>query len=815
MSRLRGKLISTRTVLSLAVALAVLGPVLGFAQQAAGSGLRVLSEGRKTPGLVARGQPWKPGSLGIELRGGGAVAVDELGPGDFLVRVRVAVDERRSAGAALVLGENQLLLDAPMTLEWSGALYATLAKPAPAKQPPAPIFNVEVERVGETLNVRLDGALVGTGRCGSGAIGRFGLASGQGSLRVDRFEVRGNLVQPKVESRRSRIENGIDASIERGVAWLIDQQQRDGSWGNFQLQYPAGQTGLALYALQRCGLRADHPAIRRGYAYLDSLDPQETYALCFALLAYGVDPPPERKPRIQKLLDRLLSWQGDQGWGYPESKAGTPGFEGMHDKPDLSCTQYAVLALRACQNAGFTVPREAWLRCIAAANAFLGPVEKLNATSDKGGRQEVAGFRYLVEREPTGSMTAAGICVMKMARIGLGEKLPAQPNEASRRGIELGLGWLGTRFDVNRDVGGDRGWHLYYLYGIERVGSLLEIDVLGTSPWYEEGAEWILARQKPEGYWRANDAAGDTAISRVAESDTAFALLFLKRATRAAKTIAQEELFKPSKLATSEVRLRATGRGPISLWIEGFADSALAAHSASGGLRVVAVEYRAGDEVLARVAADPSKPWDGEPLATSLVFERPCEREVVAVVHARKPDAGESGTTVELRSQPIKLRFDGLLRPWMLEAAAKRGASLLIGQSPKVTASSELAAASGGREVADGWQWTRWLCAKNDQEPLLVFELEKQLKASEIVLHPACTRYAELGRYDRIRRVAVRLNREKKWIEVEAPADELEPIHVPLGKALPISRFEVKIIARDKGGAEAGTTGWTEIALYK
>ncbi|TAJ08077.1 MAG: hypothetical protein EPO68_15855 [Planctomycetota bacterium] len=783
--------------------------------QAKSGELRVLSEGRRAPGLVARGQPWKPEALGIQLRGGAAIAIDELGAGDFLVRARVFVADRRRQGSALVLGESQLVLDAPKQLEWNGPLFASLGKPVAVDFAPNNVATVEVERVGEKLSLRVDSALVAEGRTGLGAVGRFGLVARDGELRFDRFEVRGALVPPAPEDRLAKIEAAIDSGIERGVEWLIDQQQRDGSWGNHQVVYPAGMTGLALYALQRCGVRADHPSIRRGYAYLDSIEPRETYGLSFALLAYGVDPPPERKKRMQQLLERLLSWQRDSGWGYPEALAGTRGFEGVHDKADLSCTQYAALALRACQSAGLDVPKEAWLRCIDAADAFLGPVERLNTTgATKGARQEAAGFRYLVEREPTGSMTAAGICVMKLARNGLADRLPQQPNDKSRRGIELGLAWLGSRFDVNADVGGDKAWHLYFLYGIERVGGLLEIDRIGASAWYEDGAEWLVKRQNGDGSWRAPEAGGDPAHVRQSESDTCFALLFLKRATRAARTVALDELLKAPRQSDADVKLRASGRGPVTVWIEGFAERVVAEH-AGAGVRVVAVEYRSGDEVLARVGADADARWDGEPLATSLVFDRPGQRELVAVVHVRKADAGDAGTSVELRSQPIKLRVDGVLRPWMLEVAGERAQNLALATASSGSASSELQAAQPGAAVTDGWQWTRWLCARDDKQPTLTLEFKKAVRASELVLHPACTRYAELGRFDRVRTVQVRVNHDKKALEVQAPADELEPIRVPLGKGVAITKLEVRIAARDKGGAEAGTTGWTEIALYK
>jgi squalene-hopene/tetraprenyl-beta-curcumene cyclase len=60
-------------------------------------------------------------------------------------------------------------------------------------------------------------------------------------------------------------------ATERGVAWLLREQERDGSWfGRWGVNHVYG-TGAALPALEACGLPHEHPAMTRAVAWLDSV----------------------------------------------------------------------------------------------------------------------------------------------------------------------------------------------------------------------------------------------------------------------------------------------------------------------------------------------------------------------------------------------------------------------------------------------------------------------------------------------------------------------------------------------------------------
>jgi squalene-hopene/tetraprenyl-beta-curcumene cyclase len=59
--------------------------------------------------------------------------------------------------------------------------------------------------------------------------------------------------------------------VERGLDWLLAEQEADGSWfGRWGVNHIYG-TGAALPALAACGLPSDHPAMRRAVTWLQAV----------------------------------------------------------------------------------------------------------------------------------------------------------------------------------------------------------------------------------------------------------------------------------------------------------------------------------------------------------------------------------------------------------------------------------------------------------------------------------------------------------------------------------------------------------------
>jgi hypothetical protein len=91
---------------------------------------------------------------------------------------------------------------------------------------------------------------------------------------------------------------------------------------------------------------------------------------------------------------------------------------------------------------------------------------------------------------------------------------------------------------VTKNAGvGAPNWHLYYLYGLERAASLAGRGLIGQHDWYVEGAKHLVGMQKADGRWSTGALGSPGEFEGSDVLDTAWALLFLKRATRPAQPV--------------------------------------------------------------------------------------------------------------------------------------------------------------------------------------------------------------------------------------------------------------------------------------
>jgi len=77
-----------------------------------------------------------------------------------------------------------------------------------------------------------------------------------------------------------------DDAVERGLEWLLSEQEEDGSWfGRWGVNHIYG-TGAALPGLEAVGIPHDHPSMRRAVAWLDSVQ-QESGGFGEDIRSYG------------------------------------------------------------------------------------------------------------------------------------------------------------------------------------------------------------------------------------------------------------------------------------------------------------------------------------------------------------------------------------------------------------------------------------------------------------------------------------------------------------------------------------------------
>ncbi|HYE98186.1 MAG TPA: zf-HC2 domain-containing protein [Planctomycetota bacterium] len=209
----------------------------------------------------------------------------------------------------------------------------------------------------------------------------------------------------------------------------------------------------------------------------------------------------------------------------------------LQSRGDNSNTQYALLGMRACHDAGILFPAET----IARVDKFWRENQSAPAGKKPGDRPSVAsganayppaGWSYGAEAKTGnayGSMTVGGLgglCIIDYIQ---GKDWKRDPD------VLEGVNWVASNFSVTENPGRKEAHHYYYLYGLERAGVLFGTDFFGAHEWYPAGANYLLDQQKPDGSWAGSGKEGGAVI------DTCFAILFLKRATKPLPDVASVE----------------------------------------------------------------------------------------------------------------------------------------------------------------------------------------------------------------------------------------------------------------------------------
>ena len=233
---------------------------------------------------------------------------------------------------------------------------------------------------------------------------------------------------------------------------------------------------------------------------------------------------------------------------------------------DLSSTQLATLALFSAARFGVKVPVDIWKDVLAFTLRHQeddGPEVERHVPGyipDRYGKKEwidkARGFVYIKgspegsEGKATGSMTCCGIANLLICRemIAKDKKARAWFMESGMlkkvdQSIHDGLAWLDRNWSSFQNPKSRYGYHIYYLYCMERAMDILGKRLVGKRLWYPEGAKQILSRQKKaestiqlkRGKTRTEDSVywmTDSTHEPKDVLDTCFALLYLKRATQ-------------------------------------------------------------------------------------------------------------------------------------------------------------------------------------------------------------------------------------------------------------------------------------------
>ena len=614
------------------------------------------------------------------------------------------------------------------------------------------------------------------------AIGRFRLSV---TCAVD--------LDPLLPAQPTVSAEQIDQSTRRGIDWLLENQEPDGSWAGPDRNHYHGMTALGVYTLVQCGVKRDHPAVRAALAYMEGRPCYRTYDLGCNLMAYKALGEPYPSRRVAALTAMLLETQGNgssahgDGWGYPFGYS--PGDTSNHI--DLSNTQYALLGLRAAAGCGERIPSLVFER---VAKDLLA------------GQGEYGSFQYQKGRKPTASMTVAGMTCLAVCA-GQLEKYQGKQALIKRcmNGISLGEQWLRMNWSVEANLeqpraanSGSNRWLYYYLYGLERVGSLLNTRFLGGHDWHGEAAAAIVKNQRTDGSW--------TTAWAEADANTCFALLFLQRGTQ---TTGREE--RPTAVDESvkeaAFEIKSNGDNPLVAWV-GALNEAVRERLERGETASEAIWSVDGIEV-ARRPADPKQELTLQRFTLEQALGRNGRHELQAALRFVDAEGQPAG---EELSRSLIVAIDSVEDRFHRTAILDASANLVDGAAIRVAASSSHSGGHSADRAVDGRAGTSWLCAANDSEPWIQLRPLRPIRAGTLKLTPGHPYPGSPVDWARPHKIEVSINRGRP-LQFELP-DGVSTKHTLPFDATGVRSLHIAIKSVHAGLRYPALAGFAEIELF-
>lgn len=575
----------------------------------------------------------------------------------------------------------------------------------------------------------------------------------------------------------------VDEAIRRGAEYLIRMQRLDGSWSK---NYTVGQTALSALALKKAGLPADHPAIEKALNFLCHNPPIRTYDVSVLLVLLEAVGHEGYEEWVERCGDMLLETQTARLWAYPSGAV------------DMSNTQYAALGLRSAAACGFKTGTEVWKELLRGTVA---------SQTDDGG------WGYHRNSKSTGSMTVAGLTCLLVCQEQLtenGRKKRVLPN--FKETLTGGLAWMDRHFAVDRNPKPHSNpkhyrWTYYYLYGVERVGTLAGRETFMDRDWYADGARWLLKRQGKNGNW--GTAYGES------EMNTAFAILFLSRATLGARTSSnlKSRILLQSGGGKTDIVIGCNRQNPGYVWIESWSKKVADKFGIKGGeqaIRVEKVDYFAGGKLLGTVTED-SAGGRITRFPLKYRFEQNGDQEI----HAAVTCGSRHGTIREtFETGKVKIYVHNVLTEMDRVQMEDLGANLLHGADPAVEVSSFWGGGWNGQYAVDGFQGRGWLSSKPevDGAPWIEVELDKPVRANLVKVTHASADAFDPNRFGRAVRVRLTVNRGAQKHVVDVGSDERVKHEIPF-RTTRVKRLRIEVLDRVKGTHHTAS-GFGEIELF-
>jgi squalene-hopene/tetraprenyl-beta-curcumene cyclase len=331
--------------------------------------------------------------------------------------------------------------------------------------------------------------------------------------------------------------NEVARAQDRGLTWLVKQQQPDGSWNH----HPA-ITGLALTALTRNGAeQAD--AVNRAVKFIlanvqtngaiysggrgDEYPNYSTAICAMALLATGK---PEVMDAVKNARRFLIASQFDEGEGYSTNNPSYGGIGyGKRQRPDMSNTQLALEAIRltesletrASDESPHTATRLHWKKAVE----FLQHCQNLPAVNDqpwaKNVRAEDVGGAIYMPGDPAQKIPAVSFADDESASKDPKEPLRsygsmtyamlksyiyAELKKDDPR-VKAAVEWLRRNYTVEENPAMGQQGLFYYYHTVAKALTVYGDDTITDAKgkvhdWRYELMKKFVTLQRADGFWQ-------------------------------------------------------------------------------------------------------------------------------------------------------------------------------------------------------------------------------------------------------------------------------------------------------------------------
>lgn len=351
---------------------------------------------------------------------------------------------------------------------------------------------------------------------------------------------------PPAEDERSAATPESRRAVERGLAWLVKNQEKDGSWkcaigfklnDNYKVihreESHVGVSALAGTALlasgsvpgrgpyskqvQRCVdyvISCQDP----GTGFIGSNDTRmysHAFATMFLAEVYGMT----HDPKVRKALELAaqFTWKAQNsqgGWRYVPNA----------DDSDMSITVCQVVALRAAKNKGIYVPKESVDLAVDYVLRSAVTTEGLRGNFERGAFLYQFASRNEQARTMTRTsfaLTAAGLTTLYGAGVYTDADIAAflRNRKLQLRRIpsfdEMKSYVLNHYPDV---ANGEYQHHYFYYYGNYYAAQAMYI---AGEPWwgayFSRARDDLVSKQRPDGAWPADNVgpAFTTAVATI------------------------------------------------------------------------------------------------------------------------------------------------------------------------------------------------------------------------------------------------------------------------------------------------------------